>query len=178
MEAFCKSCDSIQEVECVADTEAANLVYCLACGEEFLKEEAKGDKYDHFHIARVLKVEPISKQKDLKKILADIRGDGDESLAIQIVTNAKYIDESWLVVVALENAVVPAGAIVGEDSDATLIKPTSVGGVKSNGMVCDSPMLAWSGGAKGAVQQLPERDENGTIQFVVGDKPPTSRPRV
>jgi len=74
------------------------------------------------------------------------------------------------VVVALENAIVPAGANLEDDSNAIQIKPTAVGGVMSRGMLCDSPMLNWTGGAKGAVQQLPD-------SFVVGDKPPAARPR-
>jgi hypothetical protein len=56
-------------------------------------------------------------------------------------------------------------------------KPTAVGGVKSCGMVCDSPMLRWTGGAKGIVQQLPEFDETGAAQYFVGSAPPESRPR-
>ena len=38
-------------------------------------------------------------------------------------------------------------------------------------MLCDAPMLGWSGGAKGAVQQLPE-------ECVVGGPPPSSRPQL
>ncbi len=180
MEAFCKTCDSVQEVELATEAAEPNTLFCLACGEEFVKSEGKGgagDIYSNFQVAKVLKVEPIAKQKDLKKILVDITGDGDESTAVQIVTNAKYIEENWLVVVALENAIVPAGAVLGDDPDAVQVKPCSVGGVKSNGMVCDSPMLSWVGGAKGAVQQLPESDESGAVLFKVGDKPPAARPQ-
>ena len=171
MEAFCKSCDSNQEVELVEGSSVANTVFCSACGEEFVLENSKGDIYNQFKVGKVLKVEAIPKQKDLKKILVDVIGNGDEDSSVQIVTNAKYIEQNWLVVVALENAVVPAGAILGDDPEAIQIKPTSVGGVKSNGMVCDSHLLAWTGGAKGVVQQLSETD------FKVGDKPPSVRPR-
>jgi tRNA-binding EMAP/Myf-like protein len=135
MEAFCKTCDSNQEVELVADASEPNTVFCLACGEEFVnsKESASADMYANYQVARVLRVDAIPRQKDLKKILVDIIGDGDESSAVQIVTNAKYIEPNWLVVVALENAIVPAGAIIGEVTDAIQVKPTSVGGVKSSG---------------------------------------------
>ena len=177
MEAFCKTCDSVQEVELATEAAEPNTVFCLACGEEFVKSNGGADIYNNFQVAKVLKVEPIAKQKDLKKILVDITGDEDVNTAIQIVTNAKYIEENWLVVVALENAIVPAGAVLGDDPEAVQVKPCSVGGVKSHGMVCDSPMLNWTGGAKGVVQQLPESDESGTVLFKVGDKPPSARPQ-
>jgi tRNA-binding EMAP/Myf-like protein len=183
MEGFCATCNSTQEVEAVPDASSPNTVFCLACGEEFVLGSAAGaggaedDKYANYKIARVLSVNTIPKSKDLKKVIVDVTGDGDESNGVQIVTNAKYIEPNWLVVVALEGAVVPAGAAVGEDPDAIQIKPTAVGGVKSCGMVCDSPMLRWTGGAKGIVQQLPEFDETGAAQYFVGSAPPESRPR-
>lgn len=176
-QAFCKTCDSIQDVEPVADATDADLVFCTACGDEFNtavggSSNAGDDPYNNYVIGKVLKVEAIPKQKELKKILVDVTGECDEAKAVQIVTNAKYIEPNWLVVVAMENAVVPAGAVIGEDPDALQIKATSVGGVKSYGMVCDSPMLKWVGGAKGVVQQIPE-----SAGFKVGDKPPATRPR-
>lgn len=180
MEAFCPTCDSVQEVESVPDG-SEGLVFCVACGEEFVNTgktgkssgEADDDKYSHYKIARVLQVEAIPKSKDLKKVLVDVVGDGKEENAVPIVTNAKYIEVNWLVVVALERAVVPAGALVGEDPEAIEIKATAVGGVRSRGMLCDSPMLRWTGGAKGIVQQLPDNGE-----FLVGGRPPETRPRI
>jgi tRNA-binding EMAP/Myf-like protein len=172
MEAFCKACDSMQEVEKV--DESGDAVFCVACGDEFVPSAPGGtttDPYSNYKIGKVLSVEAIPKQKELKKVLVDVTGDGDESTAVQIVTNAKYIDAGWIVVVALENAIVPAGANLDEDPDAIQIKATAVGGVMSRGMLCDSPMLKWTGGAKGAVQQLPD-------SFQIGDAIPTARPRV
>ena len=156
--------------------DSENGVYCIACGEEFVPSSvaaqiAGGDPYSNFVVAVVLSVDAIPKQKELKKVMVDIRGDGDEGTAVQIVTNAKYVEAGWKVVVALENAVVPAGASLEDDSNAVQVKACAVGGVMSRGMLCDSPMLAWTGGAKGVVQQLPDT-------FAVGDKPPSSRPRV
>jgi len=172
MEAFCKACDSVQEVEKVE--EGSESVFCVACGEEFVPSSGSGaeaDPYNNYKIGLVKSVDAIPKQKDLKKVMVDVIGNGEETSFVQIVTNAKYIDAGWKVVVALENAIVPAGASLEDGTDAIQIKPTSVGGVKSSGMLCDSPMLNWTGGAKGAVQQLPET-------FVIGDKPPVARPRV
>lgn len=173
MEAFCKSCDSVQEVEKVE--EGSETVFCVACGEEFVPSSGSGasgasEPYSNYTIGLVKSVDAIPKQKDLKKVVVDIVGDGEESSLVQIVTNAKYIDAGWKVVVALENAIVPAGASLEDDPNAIQIKPTAVGGVMSRGMLCDSPMLNWTGGAKGAVQQLPD-------SFAVGDKPPAARPR-
>lgn len=173
MEAFCKTCDSIQEVEKVE--EGSESVFCVACGEEFVPSSGSGasgesDPYSNYKIGLVMSVDAIPKQKDLKKVMVDVVGDGEDTNFVQIVTNAKYIDAGWKVVVALENAIVPAGASLEDGTDAIQIKATSVGGVKSSGMLCDSPMLNWTGGAKGAVQQLPD-------SFVIGDKPPAARPR-
>lgn len=174
MEAFCSSCDSLQAVEPVPDAPVANTVFCAACGDEFVVSDSgdKGGRYSFYKVAKVLSVEALPKQKDLKKVVVDVRGDGDEESAVVVVTNAKYVEPDWLVVVALENAVVPAGAVVGEDPDAVQVKPTSVGGIKSYGMLCDCAMLGWTGGAKGLVQQLPAG------QFNPGDSPPDSRPRL
>jgi tRNA-binding EMAP/Myf-like protein len=172
MESFCATCDSVQGVE--RHEENLDIVYCLSCGDEFpfLTEVTKAERspYEHFRIARVLSVEPILKQKELKKVMVDIHGTGDIDAAVQIVTNAKYVDVGWIVVVALENAVVPAGASLEDDIDVVCVKPCAVGGIMSHGMLCDSPMLSWTGGAKGAIQQLPEG-------FIVGDMPPPCRPR-
>jgi tRNA-binding EMAP/Myf-like protein len=165
MEGFCATCDGVTEVEPV-DGDAAR-VMCLACGEEFDMPTSGGGEglYDNYVVGLVLSVEPL--KKDLKKVMVDVKGDGE---GVQIVTNAKYIEVNWKVVVALENSIVPAGGSV-DDGDAVLVKKTSVGGVMSHGMLCDSAMLNWTGGAKGFVQQLPD-------SFEIGSAPPSARPRV
>lgn len=169
MQAFCTTCDSVQEVEEVEDQ--TDIVFCTSCGDEFSLSDTPGksdrqDTYDHYIVGSVVAVEPIPKQKDLKKALIDVSGDGNPDTLVQIVTNAKYIEVGWKVAVALEGAVVPAGA--GEDG--TKVSPTSVGGVKSYGMLCDSWMLGWTGGAKGMLVSLLSSAQ-------VGEKPPSERPR-
>jgi predicted RNA-binding protein with EMAP domain len=166
-ECFCETCDSLQQVENVEGS--ADMVFCLACGEEFERKKNSSSVYANYCCGEVMQVEPIPKQKDLKKVMVDVKGEGSEKW-LQIVTNAKYIEVGWKVVVALENAVVPAGANEDENPEAIRVKPRAVGGVMSNGMLCDCPMLGWVGGAKGALQQLPQ-------EYVVGDEPPSSRPR-
>lgn len=168
MQAYCSTCDSNQDVELVEDADVAGSVMCQACGDEFVPAAAAG-KYENYFVASVLAVEPVPKQS-LKKVTVSITADGGEESSLQIVTAAKYIDAGWRVVVALEGAVVPAGAVVEEDADAFVVKPQTVGGVKSAGIICDSWSLGWAGGAKGAVQQLPE-------SYEIGNQPPDSRPR-
>ena len=136
MQGFCHTCDGVQEVE-AGDTEG--MVFCTVCGDEFPLSSQEGTStergiYDYFVTGRVITFEEIPK-KNLKVVRIDTTGDGESN--VQVVTNAKHIDVGWLVVVALENSVVPAGAIVGEDPDAVLVKTTSVGGVRSEGMLCD-----------------------------------------
>lgn len=46
--------------------------------------------------------------------------------------------------VACEQAIVPAGGEV-DDGVSVVVKKSSVGGVMSHGMLCDAPMLKWTG---------------------------------
>ena len=50
------------------------------------------------------------------------------------------------------------------------VKKASVGGVLSQGMLCDSYMLGWKGGGKGMAAILPD-------SFAIGSTPPESKPR-
>ena len=74
-------------------------------------------------VGEVLTVEPVPKKSDLKKCTIDVTGDGS---GITVVTNAKYIAEGWRVVVAMQNAIVPAGADPEEDSNVIIVKKTAV----------------------------------------------------
>lgn len=165
MEAFCKECGDVKEMEAIESG-----LMCLTCGSEIEDSVvSNSDGYRNYVVGRVASVEPIPKQKDLKKVIVVIKEDDETS--VQIVTNAKYVNEGWIVVVALEHAIVPAGAVLDEDANAYVVEKRSVGGIMSFGMICDSPMLGWTGGAKGAVQQL------SADEYSVGSRPPTSRPR-
>lgn len=184
MEAFCKVCDSLQEVE--RTEEGSDVVYCVACGEEFtLDSSSSGSggqdepgKYANFRVGCIMRVEPIAKSKDLKLCHINVTSEADadqEDKWIPVVTNTKYVEAGWKVVVACLGAIVPAGATLAptedEDGDIIRIKKRSVQGVESRGMLCDCPMLGWSGGAKGIVQRLPDT-------FEIGVAPPDSRPRL
>lgn len=60
---------------------------------------------------------------------------------------------------------------MGAELNGEKIKKASVGGVVSEGMLADPPMLGWVGGGAGAAALLPE-------SFNPGDAPPKSRPRM
>ena len=51
------------------------------------------------------------------------------------------------------------------------MKKATVGNVVSEGMLCDSAMIGWPGGAKGVAVQLPDT-------FELGSAPPSSKPRM
>lgn len=163
--AFCETCAATTEVEAVDEDGDASEVFCLTCGEEFTIKEAGADKFKGFAIGLVTAVEPVPK-RELKKAQVDV----GSATPVVVVTNAKHCNVGDRVVVATVGAVVPAGAVLGEDPGAVEVKATSVGGVKSHGMLCDSPMLGWVGGAAGIIQTLDD-------SFAVGALPPDTRPR-
>ena len=135
METHCGTCDSVQS--CEPTEEGSSTYICLTCGDdvEISASAGAGGKYDGYKIGKVLSVELIPKQKDLKKVVVDVVGDGDVGNALTIVTNAKYVEEGWLLVVATQGAIVPAGAVLDEDPDAIEVKKRPVGGVSSQGLL-------------------------------------------
>ncbi len=67
--------------------------------------------------------------------------------------------------------VAPAGSsVLDNEGELLLVKKASVGGVTSEGMLCDSYMLNWKGGGKGIAATLPDH-------FEIGSVPPDSKPR-
>jgi hypothetical protein len=67
--------------------------------------------------------------------------------------------------------VAPIGStVLTEEGEELEIQKTTVGGVVSSGMLCDSRMLGWSGGAAGVAVQVPEG-------IVIGAAPPATKPR-
>ena len=82
---------------------------------------------------------------------------------IEAIVDALRIGES----LAMRVVVACVGA---ELRDGEKVKRAPVGGVTSEGMLCDGPMLGWAGGGQGTAALLPER-------FAPGDAPPSSRPR-
>jgi phenylalanyl-tRNA synthetase beta chain len=125
--------------------------YCQDCGEE-------GEGESLLVVGTVLEAEPVPKKDKLTKLRVDVGG----GAVVTVVTNAKYCEAGKRVVVARPGARLP-----GLEE---LVARATVGGVRSEGMVCDSAMLGWAGGAAGQAVFLPE-------SFGPGDLPPTARPR-
>lgn len=106
-------------------------------------------------VGLVTACEPMNDK--LKKCSVDI---GAEE-AVIIVTNAPNVREGTRTVCAL------VGTIVCDVE----VKKQSVGGVMSEGILCDSKMLNWVGGAEGLCVQVPPT-------FALGAAAPTSKPRM
>jgi len=94
-------------------------------------------------------------------------GSSVDGTIITVVTSASNVREGSRVAVA------PVGSqVLAEDgSEMITIQKTAVGGVTSEGMLCDSRMLGWVGGAAGLAVQIPDSIE-------IGAAPPNEKPRV
>jgi len=103
----------------------------------------------------------ITGKDKLKECEVDV-GSGTN---ITVVTNASNVRLQSRVAVAL------VGATVSIDGEDVTLKKTTVGGVTSEGMLCDSMMLGWTGGAKGIAVQMP-------ADLALGSAPPASKPRL
>lgn len=103
------------------------------------------------------------KNKDSLKVVAVNIGESED---VTIVTNASNIRLDTKTVVAT------IGTEVDCDGETITIKKTNVGGVMSNGMICDSVMLGWSGGSAGTCINLQNYPE-----FKIGDPAPREKPR-
>uniref|UniRef100_A0A7S1RI67 RanBP2-type domain-containing protein n=1 Tax=Alexandrium catenella TaxID=2925 RepID=A0A7S1RI67_ALECA len=127
---------------------------CIAC--EAPRPTLADPRFDGFVVGLVQTCEKVPNKDKLKQVSVDV----GESEPLKIVTNAPNIKEGSRVVVA------KVGAIL----DGEPLKKASVGGCPSEGMICDGPMLGWTGGGAGAAVLLPE-------SFALGGPPPDSRPR-
>ena len=163
MECLECQCTNLMDVE--DDTVENNTYMCEDCGAEQTDEDWKYRKYK---VGKVVSVEEL--KAPLKKCKVEISDSGDEE-ALQIVTNAKHIATDDTVVVATIGAIVPAGAESEEDGgQGIVVNAAVVGGVKSNGMLCDGAMLSWPGGSKGVLVKL-----DGS-KYSVGSTPPAKKP--
>ncbi|CAE7458707.1 pheT, partial [Symbiodinium microadriaticum] len=124
--------------ECGQENPAEETI-CVACGAP--KPAVVDPRFDGYVVGLVQTCEPVPGKDKLKKLEVDV----GESAPLRIVTNASNVKDGSRVVVA------KVGAIV---KDEPLAK-TTVGGCPSEGMLCDSTMLGWSGGGAGAAALLP-----------------------
>jgi len=133
---------------------------CESCGAARPVVEPAPEQdtpYAGYKVGVVLSTEAVPKKDKLLLLSVDV---GNEE-PLPIVTNAPNVSEGSRVVVAT------VGSKVGEEE----VKRAIVGGVASVGMLCDNPMLGWTGGGAGVAALVPE-------SFAVGATPPTSRPRM
>lgn len=112
-----------------------------------------------FVVAVVLECDPIPQKPNLKVVTCDVG-----SARVVIVTNAPNIRKGTRTCVAL------VGSVLEENGEEITVSKRAVAGVMSEGMICDSVMLGWIGGAKGICVQVPD-------SFDVGTPAPTSKPR-
>ena len=160
LECQCKNLMDVDET-----SEGFKNYMCEDCGSEQTEVDWKYRKYK---VGKVISVEDL--KPPLKKCIVKI-SETENDNQLQIVTNAKHIAEGDTVVVATIGAVVPAGADSEEEGgQGLLVKSAVVGGIKSNGMLCDGVMLQWAGGSKGVLVKLKSDD------FVIGATPPAKKP--
>lgn len=148
-----------------ADCEYENeqsLDECEACGSAKPAAAAVSDDdpFANIVVGSIEELEQIEGKDKLKKLKVNI-GKG----SITVVTNAPNVVQGSRIAVAC------VGAVVRSGSEEIKVKKTSVGGVASEGIVCDAPMLGWTGGGAGTAALLPET-------FELGSKPPQARPRM
>ena len=161
MECLECGCCNLMDVE--DDVVENNTYMCEDCGAEQTDEDWK---YRNYKVGKVESVEEL--KAPLKKCKVRIC-DTDDPL--QIVTNAKHIAQDDTVVVATMGAIVPAGADSEDDGgQGIVVKAAVVGGIKSNGMLCDGVMLQWAGGSKGVLVKL-----DGS-KHSIGSTPPAKKP--
>ena len=150
--------------ECECENEATDDV-CAACDapRPAAQGESGGDdRYAGYQVALVTAGEEVAGKK-LKVVTLD---GGVAGQQLRVVTSATNVVEGSRVVVATVGSQVPDGA-----GETVTVKKTAVGGVTSEGMLCDGPMLGWTGGGAGAAALLPDT-------FPVGSAPPEKRPRM
>lgn len=148
----CVECNEV----CVEDDSDC----CLSCGGDLVSSTASSSSSaSTIVVGLVIACEPIVGKDKLKVVTIDI---GNGRPPISVVTSAPNVAEKLRVVVACEGSVL---------KDGTLIKPQTVGGVKSYGMLCDNQMLGWSGGGAGNAALVPDSIE-------IGASPPETRPRL
>ena len=111
--------------------------------------------------AKVIAVAGHPQRDKLRIVTLDIGG-GRE---ISVVTNAVVYADT-IVCVALP------GSTVTVDGEETAVKAVTLFGAKSEGMLCDCPMLGWSGGGVGTAATIPL-----AANVAPGAPVPAARPR-
>mmetsp|Transcript_22528 Transcript_22528/g.31349 ORF Transcript_22528/g.31349 Transcript_22528/m.31349 type:complete len:165 (+) Transcript_22528:107-601(+) len=116
---------------------------------------------DGYVVGEVVSCDPVPNKDKLLVLIIDIGSEEN----VQVVTNAGNLKIGCRVVVAT------IGSKVRMGNEEVEVKKASVGGVPSQGMLCDGPMLGWSGGGAGAAALLSQ-------SYAPGSLPPSTRPRM
>mmetsp|Transcript_9010 Transcript_9010/g.9890 ORF Transcript_9010/g.9890 Transcript_9010/m.9890 type:complete len:182 (-) Transcript_9010:78-623(-) len=121
-----------------------------------------------YKIGIVLSIEDCGNCKKGGKVLRSLKiriGESEDEDCVAVVTSANNVRENSRVVVALAGS-----SILNDEGEMQEVKKASVGGAVSEGMLLDSHMLGWKGGAKGIAVNLPD-------SFEIGSSPPSTKPR-
>lgn len=145
--------------DCDYENEAEDTV-CAACEMPrpvaAAAADAEDDEYHCFRVGAIIECEDAPNTK-LKRLKVNV---GDAGAPLPIVTAATNVKVGDRIVVAC----------VGATVKGETVAKTTVKGFPSQGMVCDSVMLGWTGGGAGAAVVLPSSCE-------IGSRPPHQRPR-
>lgn len=118
-----------------------------------------------YKVGVILSAEDSAKNKAGSKALKICSINIGEGDPLTVVTSAPNVRDGSRIVVA------PIGStVLTEEGEELKVTKTSVGGVMSEGMLCDSRMLGWTGGAAGIAVQVPE-------SLDLGSSPPATKPR-
>jgi tRNA-binding EMAP/Myf-like protein len=98
-----------------------------------------------FIVCKVLSCEEIAGKEKLKKLQLDV----GSSSNITVVTNAPNVRLETRTVVAT------IGTEIEFNGEVEVVKKTALCGIQSEGVICDSAMLGWVGGAVGIAVQIP-----------------------
>lgn len=112
-------------------------------------------------IGRITACDSIPGKDKLKEIAVDI----GQQENVKIVTNAPNVTANMLTVIATLDTELEI------NGDVIVVKKQSVGGRVSFGLVCDSKMCNWRGGAEGIAVNLPDDG------YAIGDPCPPAKPR-
>jgi tRNA-binding EMAP/Myf-like protein len=113
-------------------------------------------------VGLVTLVEEVNNSQNLKKCLIQVSNDTDHE-KLTIVTNAKNVKQGMRVVVASVGTVLP--------DEGNSVESKVIGGVRSNGMLCDAKMCGWSSTNPGLAVSLPD-------SFELGQEAPSQNPRM
>jgi tRNA-binding EMAP/Myf-like protein len=117
-----------------------------------------------YKVGEVESIEEMAVKSGGKPLRLCMVNVGDEEL-VPVVTSASNVREKSRVVVALAGS-----SVIDDEGEEMKLQKTTVGGKMSHGMLCDSRMLSWQGGAVGVAVQMPP-------EFEIGSPPPSSKPR-